>query len=573
LQSALGPLPPSTAMLTTPALLALLLCAPQASQAVPSDEVREAVTRGRALLERGCPAEAEELFTWAAERDGDALRTRMWVLRAWMDAGRSDETLEALDALAAGGAKGIEMTYLYGMAFARRAEQAVASGHLDASVPMLFQDASDGLERAVAADAERFSDAWLPLANAAWQGQDLDTAVRAAETAVKVLEERVDALELRGKVALSRLALAEAREPGGAAAEASFQAATTAFERALAKRLADAAHDAKDASRRVAATATSLAHAWLWRQRYAEATDAFATAAAFAPDAVDYGSMLQLLSSASGDEPSAGFRAALELARERLELRAGTEDVREATLLWWLGWARFGAAEWAGSEEAFLAGLRLAPEISNGWYYIGLARHYRKDAEGALEALRTGWEADPASLAGTAAASGGGVRGFEGLIGWCATQEPARNLDAAFLAEVLTVAFPDEPRHWNNLGLFLRDEGERQEWAAHEGTGPEPDADVLADLYTRSFAAYERALALTPDDPQVLNDTALMLQYHLDREPERVEAMYRRSIELSERRLASDELSPDDHARFEQTRKDARGNLDRLLGKARPEGE
>lgn len=548
--------------LLTSLFLSVLSAAPL-HETGPSDEVRAAVAEGRARLEAGKPVEAEVLFARAAELDGNALRTRMWLLRAWMEEERSDEVLAALDGLDAAGERGAVMNYLYGMAFARRAEQAVASGNVDSSVPMLFQDASDLLARAVAADGERFADAWLPLANAAWQSQDLATARRAADAAVEVLDGRVDALEMRGKVALSQLVVAEGREPGGAEAEAFWQASTESFGQALATLCADP----EAAPEQVAATATSLAHAWLWRQRYGEATDAFATAVAFAPGRVDYGGMHGLLAAAPADATApSGFRAALEAGRERFEARRGADDPGEAALLWWLGWARFGAAEWAASEEAFLKGLELAPGISNGWYYVALARHYRKDPEGALAAMRAGWEADPASLAGTAAASGGGVRGLEGLIGWCATQEPARNLDAAFLAEVLTRAFPDEPRHWNNLGLFLRDEGERQEIAAYHGEGPAPDDAVLADLYEGSFAAYERALALTPDDPQVINDTALMLQYHLDRDQERVEAMYRRSIALSEERLADADLSPDDRARFEQTREDARGNLDRLLG-------
>ena len=100
---------------------------------------------------------------------------------------------------------------------------------------------------------------------------------------------------------------------------------------------------------------------------------------------------------------------------------------------------------------------------------------------------------------------------------------------------------------------------------------PPPDEALLADLYERSFVAYQRALALTPDDPQVLNDTALMLQYHLEREHDQVETMYRRSIALSEERLADPGLSPGDRERFETTLRDATGNLKLLLESPQPE--
>ena len=526
-------------------------------------ELLTLIRQGRDLLEAGKAAEAEALFLQAAAQDGDSLTTRLWVLRSWMEQGRSDETLQALDALTDTGHRGVEMQYLYGMAFARRAEGLLASGTIDSSVPMLFSDAVALLREALEADRIRFADAALPLADSAWQSQDLETARWSVDQAVGMSPESAEAWQVRGRVCLSQFVAAEAEEKGGSRAETLWDDATGSFQRALD--LLATPTSASD-ELRLADAATALARALLWREHRVEATEAFATAMTWAPETVDYVEAQRLLgSSGPATDSSVGFRAALESARSRFEARTGTERAREATLLWWLGWARFQVADWSASEEAFLACMSASPAITNAWFYVGLARQYRKDSEGALAAMHAGWDADPATMVSTAAAAQGSLRTFEGLLEWCASREPARNLDAAFLAELLTRAYPEEPRHWNNLGLFLRDEGERLEIAAHQDGGPAPDAALLSDLYERSYAAYEHALALTPDDPQVINDTALMLQYHLERDADSAEAMYRRSIALSNERLAAPDLSADDRARFEQTLSDATGNLERLL--------
>ncbi len=536
------------------------LAAPSAPAPTPA-EVEELIARGRVELDAGRPAEAEAFFARAAA-DG-SLGTRQWLLRAWIEQGRSDETLAALDVLARDGAQGPELSYLYGMAFARRAEDAVASGTTGSSVQMNFLDATAFLKEAIDADGARFDDAVPVLARAAWYAQELDTARWAADRSVESRPEAPERWLVRGRVALSQFVAARSAA-SDVAGDLQWTDATSSFERAV--ELLGTPQDEADALG-LAQAATELGNALLWKQEFARAGEAFATAIAWAPEAFDYGRTRELLAGApaSPDGAPAGFRAVLEEGRARFESRAGTADERAGVLWWWLGWARFGEADWKGSEEAFLASLARGPQFTNAWFYVGLARQYAKDPSGALAAMHAGWDADPATMVATAQGAGGSLRAFEDLIAWCASQEPAQNLEAAFLAEMLTRAFPDEPRHWNNLGLFLRDEGERLEIDAHREKAPEPDPAILSPLYERSFVAYQRALELNPDDPQLINDSALMLHYHLERELDRVEAMYRRSIELSDARLAAADLSEDDRARFEQTKSDALENLEWLL--------
>ena len=563
------------------ALIVAPLCACSATPpAVPhlsAEEAEARIVQGRALLDAGRPVEAEAVFAAAAAADGDSLRTRMWVLRAWMDqGGRSNDTLDALDALDRAGEKGLEMTYLYGMAFARRAQGYVADNVGDSSVQMNFIDAADRLERAVRADPVRYHDAFLPLADAAWYVEKPELARWAADHAVELQPSSPEAWLLRGRIALAQFGELATDEPTGPAAEATWAEAAASFQHALER--FDTPDDAR-AARELADAATQLGHTLLWKQKGPEATEAYATAMAWNPEGFPYPKaydLLRALPKDPEDERPSGFRAALELGRTRFEEHAGPADPQAGTLLWWLGWARFIDAEWAGSEEAFQAALARGQRYSNGWFYVGLARQYRKDSEGALQAMHAGWDADPAAMVAVIASAGGSLRAFENLLGWCASQEPPRNADAAFLSEMLSQSLPDEPRYWNNLGLFLRDQGEQLEFAAHKKK-EKADRKVLDELYARSFAAYERSLGLVPDDPQLLNDTALMLIYHVGPDYPRAETMFRRAIELTEQRLAATDLPEEDRARFEQTRTDAKENLQRMLdhlaGKDEPEAD
>lgn len=517
--------------------------------------VERLVEGGRALLEHGQPAEARALFEQAASLDGETLQTRMWVLRAWMDEGRSNDTLDAIDRLARSGHSGPGMDYLYGMAFARRAEGQLAEGVGDSSIEMNFLDANGLLERALRADGQRFRDAYPALARSAWFTQDLELARWAADQARLLYPEEPAVWQQRGRVLMSQFVLAQEASAWSPEAEELWSGAVASFRRALELY---GSPTEPQAELELARTATELGDAWLWKDEASEASAAYATAISWSPDSMDYPRIYALLSSAP-----AGFRGALEQGAELLRAHSGETDPRAGKLFWWLGYARFEAADWTGAEEAFALALERAPGAANAWFYVSLARQYRKDSEGALAALRTGWELDPAAIVAAAGSAGGSLRAFEQLIGWCAENE--RNLDAALIAEMLAEAAPDEPRHWNNLGLFLRDEGERLELEASKEDAPAPDPALLADLYQRAFVAYARALELSPDDPQLLNDTALMLHYHLKRDLDRARSMYERAIELARERLAAPDLPAGDRERFETALQDANTNLEDLL--------
>ncbi|HED64500.1 MAG TPA: tetratricopeptide repeat protein [Planctomycetes bacterium] len=572
-----------------PFLLALpLSVAPvlvTAQEPAASDEVTSLVREGRALLDQGKPAEALPLFEKAARADENRLRTRMWVLRAWMDSGRSNDTLNTLDELDAKGVKGPEMDYLYGMAFARRAQQNIAAGVTDASIQINFLDAVEFLGRAVKQDAERFYDAHLALATAAWYTQDLETARSAAEGAVKAQPENGAAWLQLGKIAMSQFQVAQSEEAWGEEAEGHWKAAKEAFSRAV--EAFGTPKDDANAQVQLSQAALELGHALVWKGRLAEAADAYAVAIGWNPAAQNYGQMNGLLTpprtadtpapsmpdDGSGDATGGEdlpanqgtyFLRALEQGEKLFVKNFGAEDRRDATLLWWLGWAQL---TWGDAQQAAATletTLEKAPNYTNTWFYLALARAKNEEWKAASDAIARGWDADPpAMVAAMQSNLDFNVWTLERLIGKSFEENDLAR--CALLAEVCAEAKKDDPRHWNNVGLFLRDEADAMRIAAENGEGEEPDPEVLSDLYERSYEAYSRALRLDPENPQLLNDTAVLLQYYLDRDLEKALEMYDRAHAGAEAALAQPDLDEDTRATMETVLRDSANNKALLL--------
>lgn len=92
------------------------------------------------------------------------------------------------------------------------------------------------------------------------------------------------------------------------------------------------------------------------------------------------------------------------------------------------------------------------------------------------------------------------------------------------------LAFSKDDVDWlNNAGLMERDLGEE---LARRG-----EAARAKECFERSYERYRRAAELRPDEPRLVNDAALILLYHLDRDLDVAEAMFRRAIGLGEDRL------------------------------------
>jgi tetratricopeptide (TPR) repeat protein len=112
--------------------------------------------------------------------------------------------------------------------------------------------------------------------------------------------------------------------------------------------------------------------------------------------------------------------------------------------------------------------------------------------------------------------------------------------------DVLAALCAAEPRDadiFNNLGLVARDLG----------------------AFDESWRAYEKALALQPDNANLLNDGAVILHYYLHRDYDKCQEMYERAIEISTALLEQpDALTPDQKAAAEKAKTEATDNMANL---------
>ena len=74
------------------------------------------------------------------------------------------------------------------------------------------------------------------------------------------------------------------------------------------------------------------------------------------------------------------------------------------------------------------------------------------------------------------------------------------------------------------------------------------------------------AMERAPEDPRILNDSALILQYHLKRNPELARKIYKKAIKCAKKILKSRDRTAREKADARSALKDARNNL-RLLEK------
>lgn len=525
-----------------------------AAASAAQESVDALVARGRALLREGKTTEALDAFTQAAKQDNDSLRTRVWVLRTWQAQGRINDAMAATEKLERDGAKGPEIDYLFGVGFALRAKEQLASGGgmIDAN----FIDATTFLTAATKADPERFSDAFPLLAESAWHTQKLDVARQAADKAVEMLPSDPDVRVQHGKICMSQFAVANADETQKAAAEKLLGSAHASFAKAV-ELLAGATSSVDRA--KLAQAHVQLAYCYGWKQKGDEQAKEYAAALALDPSAVD-------LAQVRGSLTPEQFARTLEEATKSFAAANGAADAGDATMLWWLGFARFEQKEYAKAEEAFVAAVTKWPQYYNSWWFTALSRYHQQKYDDAIAALRKNFEANPEDLVASINSNrelNVGILGY--LTGRAFNAKPQRLLDAAFLAEVLTNVDPTNSRNWNDMGLFLRDEGERRMRSKKD---EDKDAAVTKDLMERAYVAYRKALELAPDDPNYLNDTALMLHYHLDRDLDQARAWYVKAAQKAEEELARKDLTPDVREIRQIALRDAKNNLadlDRIL--------
>jgi cytochrome c-type biogenesis protein CcmH/NrfG len=546
------------------------------ARAARAETIDASIARGKAALELGRAAEAQKIFEDAAARDASSLCTRVWVLRSWLAQGRVNDTLNATDELSRAGAKGPEIDYLYGIAFALIARTHLEQQNGGGLIELNLKDAVAYLDKATKADPERFSDAFALLAEAAWQTQELDIARAAAEKAAAAKPSSAEAAIMLGRVALAQFSALASVAERKAEADKDWDVARAALTRAI--ELASGADVAsapvasangsvvnasagatsartppKDpALRTLAAKAhVDLGHAFKWKDENDDASREYAAAMACDPTVVNYQQLLGALGKES-------FASALEAGAKAFRESSDAGATNDAGLVWWLGWSRFDRKDFAKADEAFSEAVRKEPAFVNSWYYIALSRYHQQDYDGAIAALRRHLdESAPDLLASIKSSAEANLRMLDFLVGFCAKKQ--RSLDAAILSEIQAEAAPENADYWNNAGLFYRDAG-----AELRAQGNPDERERAMSYFEKAYAAYGHALEISPDNPALLNDTAVMLHYYLDRDAEKAKAMYEKAAQRAGVELERTDLSADQRELYQTALRDSKNNLAKL---------
>ena len=226
-------------------------------------------------------------------------------------------------------------------------------------------------------------------------------------------------------------------------------------------------------------------------------------------------------------------------------------------VFWYRGMARYagGAEQWPGIKADFEKVLELNPQFTNAYYFLGDGAMKRgtwqmqvqqdeAKAKAAYRASAGYWAkylldfGHDYALQMRAGADGG--RGMAETMNWLAGQGEME--DGIVLLDWAVKIVDDKVDYWNNLAFFCRDTGK-----------PE-----------RARAAYARAHELAPDDPQIMNDYAVIFHYYLKTEDEKAMDLYQRAIERAEAMLEEGGIPDGEIGLVRTALRDARNNLAKL---------
>ena len=255
---------------------------------------------------------------------------------------------------------------------------------------------------------------------------------------------------------------------------------------------------------------------------------------------------------------AAGTLQGLAAADLMAEANRGQED---ATRLWYQGVFELNSnpPRWAAAKEHLERVMELNPAFTNTWYFLAsgaMAEGGRLQqagesaaADAAYVYAATAWgnylkDFGANQIQAMAALEDRG-QAFLEQVRWLEGKaiNAGRAAEAARLADWRTKARPQDPEAWNNLGFFLREAGQAE----------------------ASLSAYRKGLELAPNDPGLLNDTAVILHYYLRRDDAQAKRMYQQAIEQANAILANPGARSADQLQIVRIAlRDATNNLARL---------
>lgn len=491
-----------------------------------------------ALRQRAFAAENNARFGEAADAFVALSRAEPeradWVIaagRCLVSAGRAREAVEVLDAAQKRFPGQLDVKSMLARALLRQTETDRGMVHPEVA----WADAAELAEGVLAVDPDH-EDSRLVLAQARYLLGDWEQAVKQAEEAVQRHPTRAGAHLLLGRIAADRfralLRQYETRKPSGpeeadlvGKIDAERQAARRAYARAIEL-------DGKKAMPHI------LLGQLAWLDKKDEQGRAhFADALAIDPDVnVDHDAMCEGLDWQA--------RAALYArVRERHAAGGNSRPEKIATARYFEGRALFDGGQWQAAREQFAAALAANAAATNNLWYLFLCAWRLEDHDDAERHAAAYAVISAPAFADVVRALPGELRGEVGaVLQFLADRAHAqkRTETSRDLNHVLA-CLKDSADAWNNHAFLCRETGR----------------------FDDALSSYQHALEKEPDSPQLLNDTAVILQYHL-KSPENLQkarGMYQRVVTLADKQLGDARVTGAARERAAQARADARNNL------------
>lgn len=511
------------------------LLAAQTAEAVLTPKQLDAL-RARAYAAENAQrfAEAADSFVTLATAEPQRVD---WVVAAGRCLGRSGRFAQALDLLDAG-RKRFPGVHDVPVMLARTL---VMQAELDRTVlqpDVLLTDAAEITEGVLALDPNH-EESRLILAQARYRLGDWQRAVKEAEEAVRRHPTRAGAHILLGRIASDRLRALLQRhgteQPTGQAA--ADLVAEIDVQRQLALRSYQAAARLDPTKPHPHVALGQLA--WLDNHRD-QARGHFADALVVDPEvAIDHD---EIHEGQTWQQRAAFYAEALARhtsAPTRVESKAATLRFQE-------GRAKFDGGQWQDARTVFTEALAANPALTHNHYYLFLASYYAGDHDAAEKHAAAYAAISAPAFADVIRGLVGERRGaFGAILEFLANRAyERRHLDASRDLNHVVACLKDSADAWNNHAFLCRETGQ----------------------FDAAFASYQHALEKEPDSPQLLNDAAVILQYHLPSpaNAQKARGMYERVVQLADQQLTAGRITGPDRERVVKAKADARANLDAL---------
>jgi tetratricopeptide (TPR) repeat protein len=517
----------------------VLLAACGVSRAQEEPPAQGVETKNR-LRERAFTAELAGRHGEAADAFLDLVSLEpgdpSWALRAADNLGKVGRFNDAMDLLERARTKFKDVPDL-SLALARtyhlKADTMRSEGITDVNVMLYYQDTVRVASQLLEVDRQNV-EARLLLASARFQLGELDDALTVAQSVVADQPKVYGGNAMVGRIAFHLYVTAQQRlnteQPSGREkaelveqVNAHRKLATDAFEAA-------AAADPNRAFPQV-----KLGDLAAWTGRMEVALRHYGAALAIEPGVtLDHG---WLRSAVDAEKRTALYRTAAEAYGARPDATAAGK----ATLRWYEAQAIYDQKEWAKAAELFESTLAGLPDYADTYYYLVLGRYWGGDTAAATRHAVAFATKNARRFADM-------IRGDEQTVaivkGMAAERYRAGELVASReLNHVLAFAH-QRADEWNNYAFLCRE----------------------TRAFAESWVAYQEALAIEPESPQLLNDAAVILQYHLPTKENLATArnLYERAIAASEQQLADSSLDETARERARTACADAKSNLQKL---------